>query len=286
MATTQDIRRRIRSVKNTMQVTRAMKMVSAAKLRRAQESMQRARPYSERLLKLLKSVAMRVDADANPLLQPHESDRRVGLVVFAGDKGLCGPFNSSIIREAESFAAGIGGRDITYTTVGKRSRDHFTRQGHTLRHSWIDVFRNVDFSTAAEIGRNLVESYLNDEVDQVHLVFNEFKSALQATPIVQQLLPIEQDSLDSDDPADDYIYEHDARSILQALLPHYIEIQVFRALLESTAAEHAARMTAMDSATNNAGEMIDSLTLTMNRVRQASITREIIEVVSGAEALG
>jgi len=286
MATTQDIRRRIRSVKNTMQVTRAMKMVSAAKLRRAQENMQRARPYSERLLKMLQSVAARVDADANPLLQPHESDRRVGLIVFAGDKGLCGPFNSSIIRQAETFAAGLGGRDITYTCVGKRSRDHFTRQGHTLRHSWIDVFRNVEFSTAAEIGKNLVESYLNNEVDQVHLVFNEFKSALQATPIVQQLLPIEQDSLDSDEPADDYIYERDAASILRALLPHYIEIQVFRALLESAAAEHAARMTAMDSATNNAGELIDSLTLTMNRVRQASITREIIEVVSGAEALG
>jgi F-type H+-transporting ATPase subunit gamma len=284
VAKTRDIKRRIRSIRNTMQLTRAMKMVSAAKLRRAQEAIVRSRPYSQRMLRVLRSLATRASAEAHPLLQPHGGERVLMLVVTA-DKGLCGAFNAGIIRTAQQFAAGLGRTELAYATVGKKGRDHFTRRGRLARE-WIDVFRVVEFSTAREIAHDLMERYIRDEVDRIYLVYNEFKSAIQARPVVQQLLPIEPLALEPSEPVEDYLYEPSAPELLTALLPHYVETLVFQALLESAAAEHAARMAAMDSATKNAGELIDSLTLTMNRVRQASITTEIIEVVSGAEALG
>ncbi len=284
MAKTQDLKRRIRSVRNTMQLTRAMKMVAASKLRRAQERILKARPYARRMLRVLRSVAARAESDQHPLLQVR-GDRRLQLTVLTGDRGLCGGFNAGIIRTAVDFAAQQAGCEIKINAVGKKGRDYFTGR-YELAGSWPDVFRSVEFSTAKTIAGELIQRYLDDEVDRIYLVYNEFKSAIQAKPIVQQLLPVEPEDLEGAEPTGDYIYEPSAGDLFVKLLPSYVENQVFSAMLESVAAEHAARMTAMDSATNNASELIDSLTLTMNRIRQTSITTEIIEVVSGAEALG
>ena len=283
MAKTQDLKRRIRSVRNTMQLTKAMKMVAAAKLRRAQERIVKARPYAHRMLKVLRSVASRAESGGHPLLQVR-GDRRLELTVLTGDRGLCGGFNAGIIRTAEDFASQQSGRDVKINSVGKKGRDYFTGR-YELAGSWPDVFRVVEFATAKAIAGELIQRYLDDEVDKIYLVYNEFKSAIQAKPTVQQLLPVEPEELEGAAPGD-YLYEPSAQELFVALLPHYVENQVFHAMLESVAAEHAARMSAMDSATNNASELIESLTLTMNRVRQASITTDIIEVVSGAEALG
>jgi F-type H+-transporting ATPase subunit gamma len=284
MAKTQDLKRRIRSVRNTMQLTRAMKMVSAAKLRRAQERILAARPYAHRLQRVLRSVAARAHPEQHPLLVRREG-QRVELVVITADKGLCGAFNAAIIRLAEAFARERAGWQIRVHTVGKKGRDYFVRRGGVARQR-VDVFRRVEFETARDIARELMEDYRDDRIDSIHLIYNEFKSAIQARPVVQQLLPIEPAELGAAEAADEYIYEPSPEELFTWLLPAYVENQVFHAMLESAAAEHAARMTAMDSASGNAGELIESLTLTMNRVRQASITTEIIEVVSGAEALG
>ena len=284
MANIQDLKRRIRSVKNTRQLTKAMKMVAAAKLRRAQQRMMMARPYSTRLLHVLRSVASRADTESHPLLASH-GDERFELLVVTADKGLCGGFNAGIIRAATTFAEDQVGRRLKINAVGKKGRDTF-RGKLDLVAEWIDVFRKVEFSKAQEIARGLIDRFTSDETDRIYLAFNSFKSAVSTQPVVRQLLPIEPEGLEDDSTAGDYIYEPSADDLLRAILPHYVENQVYQALLESAAAEHAARMAAMEAATNNAGELIDGLTLTMNRVRQASITTEIIEVVSGAEALG
>jgi F-type H+-transporting ATPase subunit gamma len=284
VANIQDLKRRIRSVKNTKQLTKAMKMVAAAKLRRAQERMTMARPYSTRLLHVLRSLASRADTESHPLLESH-GDERFELLVVTADKGLCGGFNAGIIRAAATFAEDQTGRRLKINAVGKKGRDTF-RGKVDLVAEWIDVFRKVEFSKAQEIAGGLIERFTAGETDRIYLAFNSFKSAVSAEPLVRQLLPIEPEGLGDDSAAGDYIYEPSPDELLRAILPHYVENQVYQALLESAAAEHAARMAAMEAATNNAGELIDGLTLTMNRVRQASITTEIIEVVSGAEALG
>lgn len=285
MAKTQDIKRRIRSVGNTMKLTRAMKLVSGSKLRRAQERMLRARPYARRMLHVLRSVAQRADVEAHPLLRVRPPER-VELVVLTADKGLCGAFNANIVRHALSSVAQSGLPRPGIVAVGKKSREFFRRRGYALVGEWVDVFRTVDFGTAAEIAALLSERYIRQEVDRIDLVYNEFKSAIQCRPVVQQLLPLRAAEVRGAGPVEEYLYEPDAQQLFAELLPHYVENQVFQALLESVAAEHAARMTAMDSATKNAGELIETLTLKMNRVRQASITTELIEVVSGAQALG
>ena len=285
MAKAQDIKRRIKSISNTMQLTRAMKMVSSAKLRRAQRRILAARPYSDRTLAILRSVAARANPELNPLLQSHGNDR-VEIVVLTGDKGLCGAFNANIVRRAHELVKELGRRDVRVTAIGRRGRDYFNRIGANVIGNWVDVFRDVQFALAAEIADGLIERYTDREVDEIYLAFNGFKSALQADVTVVRLLPIEPLTLEEQGAQEDYIYEPAPQELLASLLPHYVQQLVFRALLESVAAEHAARMTAMENATKNAGELIDSLTLTMNRVRQASITTEIIEVVSGAEALG
>jgi len=284
MAKTQDIKRRIRSIRNTMQLTRAMKMVSASKLRKAQARILAARPYSQQTYRLLRSLSARANPEISPLLMRH-GDRRIELLVITGDKGLCGSFNASILRQAESFARGLQGKQISIAAIGKRGRDFFTRRKYDVGNEWIDVLRVVEFPLAAEIASHVIDHYVGEKIDEIYLIYNEFKSAIQARPVVERLLPVEPIELKEGQVAEDYIYEPNPQTLLDALLPHYVEQLVFHALLESVAAEHAARMTAMDAATNNAGEMIESLTLTMNRVRQASITTEIIEVVSGAEAL-
>jgi F-type H+-transporting ATPase subunit gamma len=285
MAKTQDLKRRIRSISNTMQLTRAMKMVSAAKLRRAQDRILSSRPYVERVVSILRSVASRANPEMNPLLQKRDG-RRAEVVVVAGDKGLCGSFNAGILRRAEGLMAELRGGDLQVTAVGKRARDHFVRRGVGLVDSWVEVLRDVQFALAAEIADKLMTRYLAHEVDAIYLAYNRFKSAIQAEPVVMRLLPLELEKQERTTGGEDYLYEPEPEKLLASLLPHYVEQTVFQALLESVAAEHAARMTAMDNATKNAGELIESLTLTMNRVRQASITTEIIEVVSGAEALG
>jgi len=285
MAKTQDLRRRIRSIRNTMQLTRAMKLVSASKLRRAQERILRSRPYARKIVEVLSSVAARTGADGHPLFD-ERGTQRVWVVVLTGDKGLCGSFNASIIRRALHVAGEHAAAQVGFVTVGKRGRDYLRRFGHRIEREWADVFRAVDFPLAAGISQELIEAYAAQRVDRIYLVYNEFKSAIQARPTVQQLLPVEPLAVPQNEVGEEYLYEPGARELLDSLLPHYVEQSVFQALLESVAAEHAARMTAMDSATKNAGELIDSLTLTMNRVRQASITTEIIEVVSGAESAG
>jgi len=285
MAQEQDLKRRIRSVKNTMQLTRAMKMVSAAKLRRAQERIFAARPYAERMKKVLHSLAARANPEDHPLLS-ERGDRRVAVVVVSSDKGLCGSFNAGVSRLAHRVVIEQGEREVTVTPVGKKGRDYFRTRRFTLVGEQVNKLRVVEFSLAAEVAGQLMQRFLDDEVDRVLLVYNQFKSAISQHPVAEQLLPIVRDEVDADETPEDYIYEPNAAALFERLLPHHIEIQVFRALLETVAAEHAARMTAMESATKNAGELIDSLTLTMNRIRQASITTEIIEVVSGAEALG
>jgi F-type H+-transporting ATPase subunit gamma len=284
MAKTQDLRRRIRSIKNTMQLTKAMKTVSAAKLRRAQDAMLAARPYAHQMQTVLRSLAARANPEQHPLLARREGDRIRG-VVITSDRGLCGSFNVNISRTGMTYYEQNRGKDLEFLTVGRKGREYFKRRNVKLGRDWPDVLRTVSYATAVDIAQYLVDGYVKEEMDAVYLVYNEFKSAIAQKPVVQQLLPIEQ--LDLGDAAgDDYIYEPDAGSLFELLLPKYVEFQVFHALLESVAAEHAARMTAMAAATRNAGELIDRLTLHMNRVRQASITTEIIEVVSGAAALG
>ena len=287
MAKTRDLKRRIRSIRNTMQLTRAMKMVSAAKLRRSQERMFAARPYARHLQAVLQSLATRANPEIHPLLELRP-ERRTELVVITADRGLCGSFNTNILKRATSFLLEeAADRERILHLVGRKGRDFFRRRPWPVQREWTDVTRSVDYTIAAEIGQDVIARYVAGEIDSVYLVYNEFKSALAQKPTVTRLLPIERRSLGAAQASEqDYIYEPDPATLFDRLLPHHIEVQIYHALLESVAAEHAARMAAMSSATTNAGELIDKLTLRMNRMRQASITTEIIEVVSGANALG
>jgi F-type H+-transporting ATPase subunit gamma len=284
-----DIRRRIRSVKNTQQITKAMKMVSAAKLRRAQDSMFAARPYARKMMEVLNSLATRARPDAHPLLQEHGHDK-VLLVVITADKGLCGGFNANIIRAAARFLEeqqrdeGRGERRLELDLVGRKGRDFFRRRRYRVRSEHIGLFQSLQFPAAQRIAQSLIKSYVGGEVDRIHIVYNEFKTVIAQKVVVEQVLPIRKLEFDPKEAPLDYLYEPSPGAIFDDILPKHVEIQVWRALLESAAAEHGARMAAMDAATNNAGEMIDRLTLYMNKVRQAAITKEIIEVVSGAGA--
>jgi F-type H+-transporting ATPase subunit gamma len=278
-----DIRRRIRSVKSTQQITKAMKMVSAAKLRRAQEAMFAARPYARKMMEVLNSMASRATPDAHPLLQ-ERGHEKVLLVVITADKGLCGAFNANIIRTATRFLADRKEGDVELALVGRKSRDFFRRRAVKVRSERVGAFQALRYQTARELARELMEAFTGGEADQVFLVYNEFKSVIQQRIVVDQLLPIERHALRAQEPSLDYLYEPEPAGIFATILPKHVEVQVWRALLESQAAEHGARMTSMDAATNNASEMIDRLTLHMNKVRQAAITKEIIEVVSGAGA--
>lgn len=342
-----DIKRRIRSVKNTRQITRAMKMISAARLRRAQERALAARPYAQMLTNVLKSLVSRADTHdpetgepLHPLLVKRP-EKNVLLIVVTGDKGLAGAFNANIVKAASRFLDSKRGKNVEILAIGRKGRDFLRRRFKaaeprkadatsepqtTLVGERVGIFNKIDYSLASEISEQIIERYTHAEIDSVYLVYNEFKSVIAQRLVVEQILPIEHigtpeiaqaSSMNLEEkqraieaakgtgvslrPADtsevdqaaakfatapvDYIYEQPPRQLFRSLLPKYVGIQIFHALLESIAAEHAARMTAMESATSNAGEMIDSLTLSMNRVRQAKITREIIEIVSGAAAL-
>jgi F-type H+-transporting ATPase subunit gamma len=287
-----DLRRRIRAVKNTQQITKAMKMVAASKLRRAQERIVNARPYAVQMQRVLASVASRVDPSIHPLLERREArpDSKTLVIIVTADKGLCGSFNTNIIKAGGAFV--LESREAcTLGLVGRKGRDFFGRRGFGVSFEQVGIFQKLRYQDAQDIARLAIDAFVSREVDRVVLIFNEFKSAISQRVVVDQLLPIARADVEASAPAPDaeggadYLYEPSAQEIFNQLLPRYIDVQIYRALLESNAAFFAAQMTAMDTATKNSGEMIANLTLYMNKVRQAAITREIIEVVSGAEAL-
>jgi len=285
MANLRAIRKRIGSVKSTQQITRAMKMVSAAKLRRAQDAITAARPYARKMREVVGAVAGRAGADAHPMLAAREP-RKLALLLVTSDRGLCGSFNSGLTRAAYRYIQDHRDRyeEIALFVVGRKGRDFFRRREIPIRKEYIGVLGAVSRHHAETIGNDLVEGFLAEEFDEVRIVFNEFRSAISQTTRFEKLFPVELESAAGASDVD-YLYEPGRKEILASLLPKYVETQVFRVLLESVAGEHGARMTAMDSATNNSVEMIARLTLQMNRARQASITTELTEIVSGAEAL-
>lgn len=290
-----DIRRRIKSVKNTQQITKAMKMVSAAKLKRAQDRVITARPFANKMIEVLAELANRTGENFHhPLLDPR-GDETYLLVLITADKGLCGAFNTNLIKAAQGFIRNNAEKRIEILAVGRKGRDFFRRRGATLAGEYIGLTGKgrVEFSEAMEVARDVIKRFTeNKDIDKAFIIYNEFKSVLQQRVVIEQLLPVSRSTAEREEGTTsqplnlvDYVYEQPPAEIFSRLLPRLIETQVFRALLESVASEQGARMTAMDSASKNASELIDTLTLNMNRVRQAAITNEIIEVVSGAAAL-
>ena len=289
-----DLRRRIRAVKSTQQITKAMKMVAASKLRRAQERIQHARPFATQMLRVLNSLAGRVDPAAHPLLDERLEPRAGGktlLFVITADRGLCGSFNANVIKAAANVITEHPERQVALGLVGRRGRDYYAKRGFEVRYERINLFGKLQFEDARDIAQTAVDAFVGGDVDRVFLTYNEFRSVMTQRVVVEQVLPIPRTVLDAaageaqTGPAVDYLYEPAPEELFKTLLPRHVEVQVYRALLESNAAFYAAQMTAMDAATRNSGEMIEGLTLYMNKVRQAAITREIIEVVSGAGAL-
>jgi len=293
MPTLLDFRRRIRSVKSSQQITRAMKFVAAARLRRAQEAALAARPYAKELARLLRSIMGRMVEPQHPLLEKRE-EQNILAIVLSGERGLAGAFNTNILRKANEFFRANSGKKIVTIPVGKKGRDSLKKAGFEFAGEYVNVLARVEFKTAREIANLATQLYIDGKIDAVYIMFSEFKSVLAPNLALEKLLPIEkiEDASDKDKDKDkkegasdaqvDYIYEQPPEQILSKLLPKYIETQVLRAMLESSASEYAARMTAMESATKNAGDVIEALTLHMNKVRQAAITKEIIEIVSGA----
>ena len=291
-----DIRRRIKSVKNTQQITKAMKMVSAAKLKRAQDRVVNARPFANKMMEVLSQLAGRTDESFHHSLLDTRGDGRYLVVLITADKGLCGAFNTNLIKAAQAFIREHSGKRVEILAVGRKGRDFFRRRGSTLAGEYVGLTGKgrVDLSEAIEVARDVIKRFTEDEeIDKAFIIYNEFRSVMQQRVVVEQLLPVSRAASNAEESAAagqpltlvDYIYEQPPAEIFSRLLPRLVETQVFRALLESVASEQGARMTAMDSASKNASELIDSLTLNMNRVRQAAITNEIIEVVSGAAAL-
>jgi F-type H+-transporting ATPase subunit gamma len=285
-----DIRRRVRAVKSTQQITKAMKMVSSSKLRRAQERILRSRPYAQEMLRVFNNLATRVDASKHPLLNDDPESGRTLLIVITADRGLCGSFNTNIVKSALQFTLEHPkheqGAEVALALVGRKGRDFFMRRGFDVRYEEVGLFQQVKWAHAQAIAKSSIDEFLSPDVSSVYLVYNEFRSIISQRVVVERLLPIPK--LEPQSPAIDsvdYLFEPSPEELLSVLLPYHVSVQVARALLESSAAEHAARMTAMDAATRNAKDMVDRLTLYMNKVRQAAITREIIEVVSGAQAL-
>ena len=290
-----DIRRRIKSVKNTQQITKAMKMVSAAKLRRAQERVVTARPFANKMSEVLGELAKRTSEDFHHPLLDQRGDQRYLLVLITADKGLCGAFNTNLTKAAQAFIRDNSDKTIELVAIGRKGRDFFRNRRATIASEYLGLTGKgrVEFSEALDVARQVIKLYTEDtSIDRVFLVYNEFKSVLSQRVVLDQLLPVsrakaEEPDAKSQQPVShvDYIYEQPPEEIFGKLLPRLVETQIFRALLESVASEQGARMTAMDSASKNASELIETLTLNMNRVRQAAITNEIIEVVSGAAAL-
>jgi F-type H+-transporting ATPase subunit gamma len=281
-----DLRRRIRAVKSTQQITKAMKMIAASRLKRAQDRIVAARPFAQRMQAVLNGLVSRVDQDAHPLLREGESAGRPLLIVITADRGLCGSFNSNVIKAAGQFIVNEGqGREIALGLVGRKGRDFFRRRGFDVRYEQVGIFQRLSFDDAADLANVAIEEFTSGTASSVYLVYNEFKSVMTQRIVVDRLLPIPRvEPAAGAGASSEYLYEPAAEEIFADLLPRHVQVQVYRALLESNAAFYAAQMTAMDAATRNSAEMIENLTLYMNKVRQAAITREIIEVVSGAAA--
>jgi len=286
MPTLLDFRRRIRSVKNTQQITRAMKFVAAARLRRAQEAALAARPYAKELARVLRSTMARVESPQQPLLVKRPEER-ILVIVLSGERGLAGAFNANILKRAAEFLRSKREKKIVTIPMGKKGRDALRKAGFEFAAEYVNVLARVDLGIAREVSDLVTQLYSKEEIDAVYMIFSEFKNVLAPLLMTEKLLPIEKIE-GSDEPEEEeaapieYIYEQPEAQILDRLLPRYVETQILRIMLESSAAEHAARMTAMEAATKNAGEVIEALTLHMNKVRQAAITKEIIEIVSGA----
>jgi len=285
MPSLKQIKRRIASVKSTQQITRAMKMVAAAKLRRAQENIIKARPYSNKLKQVIRELAEKADPSMHPLLAVRPPEE-IGVVVVTSDRGLAGSFNTNIIKRALREIENLKNIDprVHLVTIGRKGTDFFRKRGYDIIQSHTQIFRDLHFGVAAAIGESLTDLYVKEELDRIYLIYNEFKSAIQQFVIVEQLLPIipEAGQVRS---GIDFLYEPDALSVLSGVLPLYVNVQMWRVFLESNAAEHGARMTAMENATENAKDLIDSLTLHYNKARQTAITKELLEVVSGAEGM-
>jgi F-type H+-transporting ATPase subunit gamma len=307
MPTLLDYRRRIRSVKSTQQITRAMKFVAAAKLRRAQEGVFAARPYAKEIIRVLRSAAARMESPAHPLLE-RRPEEKILVMVLTGDRSLCGAFNSNVLRHAMDFIREHHAQKLDLIVVGKKGRDTLRKRGFSFVAEYLDVSAKVEFSKAKEIAARVAELYTSCEVDAVYAIYNEFKNVMVQNLRAEKLLPVDPEVVQKSpqgeelaahhagpggslptEPAPggqgrlvDYIYEQPVGEIFAGLVPRYLEGEIFRILLESAAAEHAARMTAMDSATRNASDLIEKLTLRMNNIRQAAITKELIEIVSGA----
>lgn len=285
MATLKIIRKRITSIRNTQQITKAMKMVSAAKLRRAQEAALLARPYADKMNEILINLSARVSRSAHPLLATRE-EKRIQLVLVTSDRGLCGGYNANLVRAAEAFIRQHGaGKEILLVLVGRKGADYYRRRRGETGERYLNFLSTPAEELAAVIAEKLITRFVDGETDAVYLIYSHFRSALSQVPTVEKILPVALSETQEPEQLTEYLYEPTAEELLSSLLPRITEIKIQRALLEAIASEHGARMTAMDSATTNASKMMGSLTLQMNRARQASITRELMEIVGTAEAL-
>ncbi len=289
MPSLQHLRRKIGAIKNTQKITKAMKMVAAAKLKRAQARILAARPYAHKMRNVLANLSRRVNRASHPLLQ-----KRTGevfeVVVVTSDRGLCGAFNANILRKATEFLQGCEARRarVTVSLVGRKGRDYFRRRHWPIRHQWTDVFDRLSYEHGLDIGQDLTQQFTKGTFDEAYVIYNEFKSAIQQRVVVEKLFPLEAPDEDGEPSSlmgGSYEYEPDEDVLLHALLPKHFQVQMFRILLESSAAEQGARMAAMDGATRNAGELIKKLTLYYNKTRQAAITKELMDIVGGVEAL-
>lgn len=284
MATLREIRRRIGSVKSTQQITRAMKMVASARLRQAQEKILAARPYSYQIDEMIRHLIATLEEPSDPLLEVRPA-QRVLLVAVTADRGLCGAFNGNIIKRVLQQIETHRDKEVSLVCIGRKANDFFTKRGYTVQQSYVRFFDSLEYANAQAIADYLVSEYRNRSTDRIELVYNEFKNAVQQKVVVEKYLPLAVEEFEGGKVATDYLYEPDRATLLNAMLPRHLNMQMWRILLESNASEHGARMTAMENATENAQELIHDLTLFYNRARQATITREISEIVGGAEAL-
>ncbi len=285
MATIKDIKKRISSVRNTQQITKAMKAVAAAKLRRAHDAAVEARPYAEKMRELLSNLSARVSEDSHPLLIERE-EKRIDVLLVTTDRGLCGAYNSNVIRLAENFRADQREKELTFRFVGRKGSEYFRRREVAALDDGPVTWHATPDELASEAAGRLIGRFLNGESDAAYIVYSRFRSALSQVPTAARIIPVEPSETDEEQQLTEYLLEPSIGDLLSNLLPKNVEVQVYQALLEATAGEHGARMTAMESATNNASDLISDLTLQMNRARQAAITKELLEVISTAEALG
>jgi F-type H+-transporting ATPase subunit gamma len=291
MPSLQSLRRKISAFKNTQKITKAMKMVAAAKLKRSQDRILSARPYAHKMRGVLSNLSQRVYRAAHPLLQKREG-KKVEVLVVTSDRGLCGGFNGNIVRKSAEFVRQCEARglQVNLSLIGRKGRDYFRRRSWPIRQEWTGIFDKLSFEHAIDIGGDLTDHFVKGTFDELYVVYNEFKSAIQQRVIVEKLFPVDAQvefgAAPAEGPASgSYLYEPDEAELLNALVPKHFQVQAYRILLESAAAEHGARMAAMDGATRNAGQLIKKVTLYYNKTRQAAITKELMDIVGGAEAL-